>query len=99
MASDDRYRQRPILVVNGVRHRALRPVPKPVYDPRAIEHVLVQGESLESLAAAYYGRSELWWRIADANPQRRCAFDFVPGDVILIPPPESAFKVARRRDG
>ena len=51
----------------------------------SIVHTLVRGESLEQLAARYYGRSDLWWRIADANPER-FPLDWKPGDTLFIPP-------------
>lgn len=31
------------------------------------EHVVVQGERLDNIAAAFLGDSELFWRLADAN--------------------------------
>ena len=31
-------------------------------------HVVVEGDSFETLAHQYLGNSELWWRIADVNP-------------------------------
>ena len=37
------------------------------------------------LAARYYGREALWWRIADANPVG-FLFQLSPGDQVVIPP-------------
>ena len=31
-------------------------------------HVVVEGDSFETLANDYLGSSELWWQIADVNP-------------------------------
>lgn len=59
-------------------------------------HTLVAGESIEYLAHRYLGSSELWWRIADANP---LAFplDIRPGTVLAIPTGQQAGLVVRTR--
>ncbi len=56
----------------------------PIYD-----HVVNDGDRLDSLAFRYLGDAEQWWRIADANP----ALDprdltSVPGNRIRITLPE-----------
>ncbi len=61
----------------------------------SIAHTIVGGETLDQLAAHYYGREDLWWRIADANPGR-FPFDWRPGDTLMIPPIRIATRVARR---
>jgi phage tail protein X len=60
-----------------------------------LEHQLVGGETLDELAAHYYGREDLWWRIADANPGR-FALDWRAGDRLLIPPIHRATRTPRR---
>ena len=50
----------------------------------SIEHTLIGGETLDQLAARYYGREDLWWRIADANPAHH-PLDWEAGDVLIIP--------------
>lgn len=61
----------------------------------SIRHTLVGGETLDLLAARYYGREDLWWRIADANPG--CfPLDWKPGDVLVIPPIRTATRMPRR---
>jgi hypothetical protein len=47
-------------------------------------HRLVADETLDQLALRYYGRDDLWWRIADANPGR-FPLDWRPGDVVCVP--------------
>ncbi|PCC73777.1 hypothetical protein [Nannocystis exedens] len=47
--------------------------------------MLVGEETLDQLAKQYYGREDLWWRIADANPARHPA-DWRAGDALVIPP-------------
>ena len=80
---------------NGRVSLAQRPaVPKKAY-PDSIIHTVVGGETLDQLAARYYGREDLWWRIADANPGR-FPLDWKPGDSIIIPPIRVATRTARR---
>jgi hypothetical protein len=53
---------------------------------RFSQHVLVEGERLESLAYLAYGTPQLWWLIADANPEIfHPEDDLVPGTIIRIP--------------
>jgi phage tail protein X len=61
----------------------------------SITHTIVGGETLDQLAKHYYGREDLWWRIADANPGR-FPLDWRPGETIVIPPIRVATRVARR---
>ena len=63
--------------------------------PDSILHTLVGGETLDALAAHYYGRADLWWRIADANPAR-FPLDWGPGDILTIPPIRVATRTPRR---
>ena len=59
-----------------------------------IQHTVVGGETLDGLAARYYGREDLWWRIADANPGR-FPLDWEPGDTLVIPPIRVATRTPR----
>jgi len=63
--------------------------------PDSILHVLVGGETLDQLAARYYGREDLWWRIADANPAKY-PLDWQPGDTLVIPPIRIATRTPRK---
>lgn len=74
---------------------AHRPVAMPETYPDSLVHVLVGGETPEQLAARYYGREDLWWRIGDANPGR-FPLDWKPGDELVIPPVRIATRVPRR---
>ena len=60
----------------------------------SITHTLIGTETLDQLAKLYYGREDLWWRIADANPPRH-PMDWLAGDRIVIPPIRIATKVPR----
>lgn len=63
--------------------------------PDSLIHTIVGGETLDQLAAHYYGREDLWWRIADANPGR-FPLDWQPGDTLVIPPIRVATRMPRR---
>lgn len=80
-----RYRAIPVIEVDGRRAVAQRPDPLPSAPAGAGVHVVVGGETLDMLAVRYYGREELWWRIADANPTH-FLFELAPGDRLVIPP-------------
>jgi len=64
-----RYAATPARALDGtdVRYRARRLVPQPDRLATLGEHVVVEGDRLDLLAARYLGDPELWWRIADAN--------------------------------
>ena len=68
-------------------------------DPEAIlgsiTHTVVGTETLDQLAANYYGREDLWWRIADANPNK-FPLDWQAGDTLVIPPIQAATRTPRR---
>jgi nucleoid-associated protein YgaU len=72
-----------------------RPTPPREDYPDSILHVIIGGETLDQLARSYYGREDLWWRIADANP-RRFAFEWRPGETLVIPPPRAATRTGVR---
>jgi nucleoid-associated protein YgaU len=72
------------------RHRTLAPS-----TPRT-QYRITGAETLESIAARYFGRSEEWWRIADANPLK-FPLDWRPGDVLTITSAEDPGRVVRDR--
>jgi len=81
--------------LEGQLSLAQRPIP-PIQDyADGLLHVVVGGETLDQLAFKYYGREDLWWRIADANPGR-FAMDWAPGDTLVIPPLRVATRTAGR---
>jgi nucleoid-associated protein YgaU len=59
-------------------------------------HVVLPGDTFESLAHRYLGNAERWWMIADANP-RMFPFDLVPGAPVTIPTFENLGRIDRRR--
>ena len=49
------------------------------------EYLWKSGDRLESVAAKFYGYPELWWIIAQANPQVYDHLDIKAGSVLRIP--------------
>lgn len=48
-------------------------------------HRVVEGETIDMLADRYLGDAELWWIIAEANPQRSFYGDLPAGALLRIP--------------
>jgi hypothetical protein len=75
----------------------LRPPPVSPAPGTAYQHLVVAGDSHESLAFKYLGSSDLWWQIADANPATSL-FMLMPGTLIAIPIGGPAGQVERTRN-
>lgn len=60
------------------------------------QHLVTGDETMESLAARYYGTSEDWWRIADANPLM-FPTDLKTGSSLTVPNPGDAGRIERTR--
>jgi nucleoid-associated protein YgaU len=60
----------------------------------SILHTVVGQETLDQLAKRYYGREDLWWRIADANPNR-FPLDWKAGETLVIPTLGKAIRTPR----
>ncbi len=90
-----RYHALERVAAAGRTSLASRPAtPAPSYSDSLL-HTVVSGETLDQLAFHYYGREDLWWRIADANPGR-FPLEWQPGDVLVIPPVRVATRMPRR---
>ena len=50
-----------------------------------ILYTVRQGDTLETLAARYFGNIKRYWEIADLKPQIQFPLDIKLGDVIRIP--------------
>lgn len=90
-----RYYRTPIIEIRGRNCLAQRLTGAPPTYPDALLHTLVGNETLDLLAKRYYGREDLWWRIADANPGR-FPLDWQAGETIVIPPIRVATRMPRR---
>ena len=84
-----RYQALAAVNIDGQWSLAQRSIPPLADYPDSLFHVLKTGETLDQLAFTYYGREDLWWRIADANPTR-FPLEWAPGDTIVIPPLRAA---------
>lgn len=67
-------------------------------DPLAIHfrHTVAGIQPLEYLAFKYFGASEIWWRVADANGAQ-FPLEWNTGDVVNIPATEEVGRVIRTR--
>lgn len=64
-------------------------VPPPENFSAVQEHMLVQGDRIDNLAAKYLGDAELYWRLCDANRAvRPGALTAIPGTTLVITLPE-----------
>jgi nucleoid-associated protein YgaU len=80
-----RYAATPVVTPpdGGPRTLARRRVPS---TPGALEHVVMEGERLDQLAARFYGDPRKWWLIADANPEELDPRQLLrPGRRIRVP--------------
>ena len=84
-AFSSRYAGLETVAVDDRTSLAQRPPVANPLPPDSILHTVIGAETLDLLAFQYYGREDLWWRIADANPSLR-AFELVPGQTIAVPP-------------
>lgn len=89
-----RYQGLETIEIDGVVSLKQRPIPPEEDYPDSLVHVCVGGETLDQLARTYYGREDLWWRIADANP-RRFPWDWKAGEQLIIPPIRVATRTRR----
>jgi hypothetical protein len=82
---------------DGVSHPTvpIRPSPPP---PREnfYRHPLTGVEDIEYLAWRFFGSSDSWWRIAEAN-QLIFPLDLRPGMTVAIPSPGEVGRVVRTR--
>lgn len=92
-----RYWNQPGTAGADASQRAL-PIRRPLVPPEGatVPHVVSATDGVESIAAHYYGRSDAWWRIADANPLR-FPLDWERGEKLGIPPRIGIGRVVRTR--
>ena len=94
IARTSRYYGLETLEVDGALTVSQRLTGPPPEFPDSLRHTVVGGETLDALAKLYYGREDLWWWIADTNPER-FPLDLRPGDVLVIPPIRVATRTPR----
>lgn len=89
-----RYQGLPLVAVDGKVSLAQRPPAVQPLPPDSVLHTVIGSETLDLLAWKYFGREDLWWRIADANPGLT-PFTLVPAQTIAIPPLRVATRTGR----
>lgn len=73
-----------------------RPPTPPAPDVMLYRHRVSAPETLESIAFRYYGASDAWWRIAEANDVF-FPTELVAGTLLNIPAAGDVGRVVRRR--
>lgn len=88
IGQDSRYASARIVVTNGP-DGAPRQEMRPAFPvPKLISYTfyrVIHGDRVDTLANDFYGRADLWWLIADANPEIMDWFNVAPGEVLRIP--------------
>jgi hypothetical protein len=93
-----RYRDLPVLVVRHETRGTTRSLPirrrpsAPAGQARV--HRFAAFEAVDLLARRYYGREDVYWQLLDANGGRLPG-SFAPGELLLVPPLETATRVER----
>ena len=90
-----RYRKLDTVSADGRVSLSQRPAPSSVVPQDSIIHTVIGRETLDLIAWKYYGREDLWWRIADANPDLM-PLALAPGQLLAIPPLRVATRTERR---
>lgn len=70
--------------------------PTATAEAAAVSHVLTAGEDFEYLAWRYFGSSDAWWQIADANG-RQHPLALISGEKFLVPSPTEVGRIERTR--
>ncbi len=82
---------------NGVaKTTLLTRVPLNLTAGNHFEHTVAVNQSMEYLASRYYGDSELWWRIADANALV-FPLDIANGERLAVPSAATVGSIMRIR--
>jgi phage tail protein X len=61
--------------------------PRPSFPGHFTYYMIQLGDRYDTLAYRVYGRADLWWVIADANPEVFYPDDLLAGAIIRIPSP------------
>jgi len=75
---------------------SIRPTSPPPRDTTFYRHPLTGVEDIEYLAWRFFGSSDAWWRIAEAN-ELIFPLDLRPGMTVSIPSPGEVGRVVRTR--
>lgn len=86
---------------NRPAFKGVRPRPIPATEP-VLEHSVVTGDRLDSVAQNYYANSRDWRRLADANSETLFAEDLIYGESTTDRPDVrqgARVLIPRRREG
>jgi nucleoid-associated protein YgaU len=87
IAANSRYASSDLVTfdVNGSTRKVIMPT-EPVASTFAyVSHIYAGTETIDNLAATYFGDPTQWWRIANVNPEIMDWTNIVPGTTLRIP--------------
>lgn len=85
---DSRYATAKIVKANGPDGEPRQEMRPAFPTPKTITYTFYRvssGDRIDTLAYGFFGRADLWWMIADANPEIIDWFTLTPGEVLRIP--------------
>lgn len=90
ISSTSRYATSQVVTINGpagLPRQVIVPSEQTPYSFNFVFHIVTgtEDDRADLLAANYYGNAQLWWMIADANPEILNWTDLATGTVIRIP--------------
>lgn len=88
IGQDSRYTTASIVTANGPDGQPRQEMRAAFPRPKLITYTfyrVVSGERVDTIAWDFFGRADLWWLIAEANPEIIDWFDLAPGEVLRIP--------------
>jgi phage tail protein X len=88
IGQNSRYTTANIVTANGPNGDPRQEMRVSFPRPKLISYTyyrVVSGDRADTIAWDFYGRADLWWVIADANPEIMDWFDLLPGEVLRIP--------------
>lgn len=88
IGQDSRYTSAKIVVANGPDGEPRQEMRPAFPNPKLITYTfyrVISGDRIDTIANDFYGRGDLWWLIADANPEIIDWFNLPFGEVLRIP--------------
>lgn len=73
------------VAVAGKTRKVIVPSPPRPYVITFRSYLVTANDTLDDLAATFFGNATWWWKIADANPEIRDWTSLAVGTVIRIP--------------
>ncbi len=82
-----RYENQPVILAldgKGMQHPTVYGSPA-ARGGLYYHYQVLGGDRLDIISAHFYQRADLWWKIADANPEIFYPDQLVPGSIIRVP--------------